>query len=39
VLYNFAARTVGGVRIEIAEHVHETVEESAEKPVRRRQAA
>jgi Ni/Fe-hydrogenase subunit HybB-like protein len=39
VLYNFAARTVGGIRIEIAEHAHETVEESAEKPARRRQAA
>jgi len=39
VLYNFAARTVGGIRIEIAEHAHDTVEDSTEKPERRRQAA
>jgi Ni/Fe-hydrogenase subunit HybB-like protein len=44
-LYNFAARTVGGLRIEIAHHPHsaeiapEVVDSSAKKPAPRRQAA
>jgi Ni/Fe-hydrogenase subunit HybB-like protein len=39
VLYNFAARTVGGIRIEIAHDTRDTVDERAEKAVPRRQAA
>jgi Ni/Fe-hydrogenase subunit HybB-like protein len=39
VLYNFAARTAGGIRIEIAHHTQDTVDERAEKPMPRRQAA
>jgi Ni/Fe-hydrogenase subunit HybB-like protein len=39
VLYNFAARTVGGIRIEITHHTQDTDEERAAKPVPRRQAA
>jgi Ni/Fe-hydrogenase subunit HybB-like protein len=39
VLYNFAARTVGGIRIEIADDSRDPVDEPAEKAVPRRQAA
>ncbi len=39
VLYNFAARTVGGIRIEIAHDTQDPVDERAEKAVPRRQAA
>jgi hypothetical protein len=44
-LYNFAARTVGGIRIEVAHHTHEMgdthnkIVELAEKPGPRRQAS
>jgi len=45
VLYNFAARTVGGLRIEIAHHMHDaevapdTVDASAKKPAALREVA
>ena len=45
VLYNFAARTVGGLRIEIAHHTHgaevapDAVETSAKKPAPLREVA
>jgi len=45
VLYNFAARTVGGLRIEIAHHTHgaevapDTVDASAKKPAAFREVA
>lgn len=35
VLYNFAARTVGGIRIEIAHHTPDTVNQSASASRRR----
>jgi len=35
-LYNFAARTIGGIRIEV---VHDTHDAIAEKPAPRRQAS
>ncbi|HVA83275.1 MAG TPA: hypothetical protein VNF28_00060 [Candidatus Binataceae bacterium] len=38
-MYNFAARTVGGLRIEVAHDTHEVLDASAEKPAPRRQAA
>jgi hypothetical protein len=38
-LYNFAARTVGGLRIEIAHDTHEVVDASAKKPAPLRQVA
>jgi Ni/Fe-hydrogenase subunit HybB-like protein len=44
-LYNFAARTVGGLRIEVAHHTHDTevaeapVNASAEKPASLRKVA
>jgi Ni/Fe-hydrogenase subunit HybB-like protein len=38
-LYNFAARTVGGLRIEVAHYTSDTVDQTVEKPADRRRAA
>jgi Ni/Fe-hydrogenase subunit HybB-like protein len=39
VLYNFAARTVGGIRIEIAHHTRDTIDQCAATSASRRRAA